>query len=268
MFFLIKAGDEMGTIKDKRKLKNWIDNDVFALPIKNCKYKELNGKFLILIKDTIWNLKRTEVIIRAKITNGELLPKNEQELEELEYIIIYTQRVEGLLKLTAKVEVKNAGIIEFNRKKIFHDKYGYINTYIMQLWARKGLPQNLIYLGNYNISKPKFEYIPETEYSGIVFRTIEDAEEVLTNNYYNYNLKKDFSYTKEGVEKRSKIACDNSRIEKENELLVEALNGPHKDEILNAMGIDTSKESRRSKLTYVGEGTDPAKKKKSKRGEA
>ena len=64
-------------------LKN-SNNNVFALKVEKTTYK---GQFLILIKhiNPKWN---NNMLFRAKITKNKVLPKNFEELEELEYIKI------------------------------------------------------------------------------------------------------------------------------------------------------------------------------------
>ncbi len=181
----------MDVIEEKRKLTKWKDGDVFALPIKNSEHKELNGRYLLLIKDTIpgWNLKRTEVVLRAKITDTKTLPKNEEEIERLEYIITTNEIIEGVLNLTEKVEITKEGAAEYQGKKYYFDQYGYVNSYVIRVWVRKKLPEELIYLGNYNLSKPEKEYIPATESSGVIFTMVEHIIQILTDDYEDLNKK-------------------------------------------------------------------------------
>ena len=73
-----------------KKRKDWITGDTFALLIKNTKYKEENGKYLIFIYDDYAKdeLSCSYPVFRAKITKDKKLPQTKEELENLEYIII------------------------------------------------------------------------------------------------------------------------------------------------------------------------------------
>lgn len=73
-----------------KKRKDWITGDTFALLIKNTKYKEENGKYLIFIYDDYAKdeLSRSYPVFRVKITKDKKLPQTKEELENLEYIII------------------------------------------------------------------------------------------------------------------------------------------------------------------------------------
>ena len=73
-----------------KKRKDWITGDTFALLIKNTKYKEENGKYLIFIYDDYAKdeLSCSYPVFRVKITKDKKLPQTKEELENLEYIII------------------------------------------------------------------------------------------------------------------------------------------------------------------------------------
>ena len=76
--------------ENMKKRKDWITGDTFALLIKNTKYKEENGKYLIFIYDDYAKdeLSRSYPVFRVKITKDKKLPQTKEELENLEYIII------------------------------------------------------------------------------------------------------------------------------------------------------------------------------------
>ena len=161
---------------DKTKLKNWLAGDVFAYKINSNKYPDYNGRYLIFIKcdikkeDWVTN-SRTTKYFRIKITAKKEIPTSCDEIENLEYI---------------KYPTDVAGLIP--------DKYNLIYVYIMKLWAFKyRIPDDLLYIGNFDITPPENEYIPYYRTHCVPLRIWDDGRELtdmILKQYEDYNLEK------------------------------------------------------------------------------
>lgn len=141
-------------IKKQEKIKTednknieWAIGDTYAYRIENPKYE---GQYFILrkVQDCMYNnnTRYQSAIIYVQITSDKKIPKNEEEISELEYIIIGN---EGNVK----------------------------HEYRMQLYqVPRKKNEKLIYLGNFkNIITPKDEYI-ETEQLNIWLHSFKDIE--------------------------------------------------------------------------------------------
>lgn len=193
---------------DKTKKKNWIDGDTFAVKIENHS-KEYDGRYIILIKNSYEKdgEDSSTLNFRAKITKSNILPKNEQELNELEYIKTRKMPyIERLLPIIGRHTIKEAMEKIDSKNTFYKDEYGYLTEYIVRLYMKRGIDySNFIYLGNYNILPPKDEYFTDSE---VWFYYLEYTPEVpsiyyknrLLDDYENNNLKKGYRFTKEGRE--------------------------------------------------------------------
>ena len=121
-------------ISENEKYKNqWEIGDTYAYKIENTEYK---GQYLILrkVQDTKYynNTRNQSAIVYVQITTDKQIPKNEEQINQLEYIIMGNK---------ANVKYKyRMQLYQIPRKKV--DK--------------------LIYIGNYkNIEMPQFEYEEE-----------------------------------------------------------------------------------------------------------
>lgn len=173
---------------DKTKIKNWLAGDVFALKINSNKYPDYNGRYLIFIKcdikkeDWITN-SRTTKYFRIKITAKKEIPTSCDEIENLEYIKADSSSYD-LEKFKYPADV--AGLIP--------DKYNLIYVYIMKLWAFKyRIPDDLLYIGNFDITPPENEYIPYYRTHCVPLRIWDDGKELtdmILKQYEDYNLEK------------------------------------------------------------------------------
>lgn len=181
---------------DKTKLSNWEEGDVFALRINSEEHKEYNGKYIILIHTIInkdnWKMTRTTNSFRAKITKDSILPKTKEELEKLEYI--KASRNGYLLEKTRfPKETKN----------LYPDKYHLIYKYLFVIKSFKyKVPEDLIYIGNFNLEPPQNEYIPYSQHHGVLYsfwnEKYSKIVEKLLNSYEWLNLKKAKTFTEQG----------------------------------------------------------------------
>lgn len=173
---------------DKTKLKNWLTGDVFAYKINSNKYPDYNGRYLIFIKcdikkeDWVTN-SRTTKYFRIKITAKKEIPTSCDEIENLEYIKVFGC---GYDLENFKYPDDVAGLIP--------DKYNLIYVYIMKLWAFKyRIPDDLLYIGNFDITPPENEYIPYYRTHCVPLRIWDDGKELtdmILKQYEDYNLEK------------------------------------------------------------------------------
>ena len=138
---------------DKTNIKNWVDNDVFAVKIENVS-EEYNGRYLILIKkDYPLKPKPNSLFFRAKITEEEGIPKSLEELNKLEYIRTFDYPVSWRFRFGCK---------DIEQKELIPDEDGNLHTYVFQVPFEEGGDISMIdYVGNFNLEDPDDEFIPE-----------------------------------------------------------------------------------------------------------
>ena len=182
-----------------KKYRKWKNGDTFAVKIKEGEYQ---GRYLILIRYENLEWEDTKpVSFRVKITSNNKLPKTQHEIEELEYIQTYLEPYRERF-YTFCVIISNEDIIkERSKVKFYPDKNGFMKVYLFEiLFRRKELEElnNFIYLGNYEFSTPREEYIPFSPYCGVNYDFLTRLETKLITCYKNYNLKQLSYYTEEG----------------------------------------------------------------------
>lgn len=199
------------TVKqEENKEKEWKIGDTYAYKIENTKYK---GQYLILrkVNDCKYgnNIKYQSAIIYIQITSDKKMPKNENEISKLEYIITSN---EGNVKHQYRMKLEK---------------------------IPKKETTELIYLGNFqNIKTPEDEYIENIELNiwGHSFKDIEflitEMDKLGTNIepvYYEVNPKDisdshiRFLMRVEYYKKVLKIEPPKGSIVKDNPLLYIAL---------------------------------------------
>ena len=165
-------------IKDKKKIKNWKENDIFGLQIKNSNYPEYNGKYLILINKEIllqgWVHPKNVKLFHAKIVDK--IPTDLKELEAKEYI--------KTSSCTYLSESFRNPLIKIEKDKYFDI---YTNLFEIKFSSRK-IPEEMIYLGNYNLSVPQDEYIPNTRFWGTPYYEFEHITNIV-DLYHELNLR-------------------------------------------------------------------------------
>ena len=234
--------------QDKTKLSNWEEGDVFALRINSEEHKEYNGKYIILIHTIInkdnWKMTRTTNSFRAKITKDSILPKTKEELEKLEYIKIYS---EGYLleKTRFPKETKN----------LYPDKYHLIYKYLFVIKSFKyKVPEDLIYIGNFNLEKPINEYIPVSQHHGVLYsfwnEKYSKIVEKLLNSYEWLNLKKSTIFTKEGQKQFLYNQKENIKVWQEIDDFIVQLKKVNKS--INETNSKTKEIQKNGFETYVG----------------
>ena len=192
---------------DKNKYKNWEKGDIFALEIKKCNHQEYIGKFLLLIYLGDEGYKNLPSF-RVKIT--ENIPKTKNEVETLEYIkTIFT-----VLEKAYPVGVEVPKNVE-----LFPDEYGYLHTYKLCIYTtsfKHKIRNDLIYIGNFDLSLPSNEYNPWIYYN-IPMCFWKDVENFVIESYIKYNLRDPEIYNFECASMMHKKAKE------VNELIVQTL---------------------------------------------
>lgn len=200
-------------MKLKTNYKEWLEGDTFALEIKEAD-KEFNGKYLILIKCKVKDYDTGEYwddnngkdsFFRFKITKDKTLPKTQEEVEQLEFVKVSFRLFEERYlpydgRMTIKELIKNRSKVEF-----YPDEYGFIYTYIESIHIRNNADcEKLIYLGNFEISKPDDEYIPFNIYNCKFYDNVDTIVKFLIKRYKSYNQKNCILYTSEEYRKELK----------------------------------------------------------------
>lgn len=172
----------------------WKKNDVFAYQLKSeyAKKYGLYDRWLILIVDDlkVWEDHYVMPIVRAKITNNDEIPKTEDEINRLEYILIRYENYEGMF-IFPKIRSKKQ--IEYNktmRDKILELGKLPIYRFTIDNSSKRIIPKTLKYLGNYKkIRLPENEYIEfdKTGIWGVLWSTL---EELILERYIEYNIGK------------------------------------------------------------------------------
>lgn len=130
-------------------------------------------------------------IVRAKITKDTELPKNEEEIDKLDYIQIASEYYDSVFD-PLWVRFRSKEEIEYNnsmKDKLL--KYGVLPIYRFTIdnSSKRIIPKTLKYLGNYkNIRLPEDEYIEIIKVNiwGVLWKYL---EELIVGRYVGYNVK-------------------------------------------------------------------------------
>ena len=161
------------------KRKDWREGDIFAIQITDSEFIEYNERYLLFIyigQDE----KPKRPIFRVKITKDKKLPSTKEEIEKLDYIIMFVWVIEQALHYN---DEKHNELV-----KKLQDKYGYLYSYQLIIWTsfKKKIPDDIKYIGNYKLSAPINEYIPSI--MNIHLYSWEDITQKMISNYKRYNL--------------------------------------------------------------------------------
>lgn len=202
-------------IKGKKRTRDWINNDTFALKITNIKDKNFYGRYLIfiIIKGKNWGKSNYMPIFRVKLSKDDKLPQSKEELENAEYIqtgITCWEKRYGPILPNVTAEKKRRE--ERDKIKFYPDEFGYMKNFQIALRPRhRTLPTNLEYIGNFELSLPQEEYQYTDEIS-IDFQLWDICEEHLIDCYKKYNLKDPEIYNMETAMMSRKFAEDMDNI--------------------------------------------------------
>ena len=181
----------------------WKIGDVFAYKLKSeyAKQNQLENKYLIIQKvdERIWWPEHTIPIVRVKITENDIIPKTEEEINKLKYIqtstCFFRDRFAGSSAIIPLEE-------QIKGMSFETDEYGLLPEYQLTIIvtsksAANKFKEELIYLGNYtNIKPPKIEFIPITKMNLNTIRW-QDLETELIDSYLLHNMRQSPIYKKE-----------------------------------------------------------------------
>lgn len=224
---------------DKKNYRNWQNGDTFAIKVKDkdnkygIKYWVLNLVEFDYFKE---EQRKCDILFRVKALKDDNIKTSYEDIESLEYV------------KTMLFSKHNAYEVLGDKPdyiKVVPDEYDFIYTYQVNLYTtnrKHKVPDDLIYLGNYQLTPPVDEYIPWS-FHCIPFKFWNGLEKMLLDEYGLLNKKEHVLYDKE------KAYLYNQQ-ELEIRLVGEAFlkdirSNPEKYEYL-------CKDVKRGSLTYVG----------------
>ena len=178
----------------KRKLKDLKNGEAIAIKIKKGIHK---NKYVILICCKESREEERDFYFRAKLSKK--LPTTTEEINKLPYIKV--RAIHYIMRYLPGIGGETyEELVERKKHYLYYpDEYNYLYVYYFTLLFEKGDNlDDIIYLDIYNVERPTDEYVNDSKsYYGeiILFNRL---EEDLIEYYENYNLKKDFGYTKVG----------------------------------------------------------------------
>lgn len=196
---------------DKEKLKNWEIGDTFAVKIENTN-TEYDGQYLILIKcEKEEHLKHcprrtNKPYFYVKLTTNGYIPQNIDEINSLEFVKIISHLWNRRFYPFIGMETYKEAKARQKYIKFYPDEYKYLFSYVVQVWIKRGTKHKFQYIGNYDIKLPK-EFICNTP-PFVIYENNEKLVENLLKRYSDYNLRKGFLYTEEGIKHMKKLNSD------------------------------------------------------------
>ncbi len=257
--------------KKIKKISEIEEGDTFLLKIENSEDKKLNGRYFVIIYTIIpfWEKLANCFSCRIKITKDKNKPQTKEEIDGMEYV-----KVAGIMpfeRFSFYGSTESIEIVMKEQSKVpfVVNDHGIIDTYVYEIFmGRKSLFKTLEYIGNFNIAKPKDEFIPfHRAIKGCDAAYIKYLEEKLLRSYRLYNLKQSAIYdsqkSEEVKERLYKYFLMNYNIHK---YLIEREDESKRIPELEYFFREKPNEKiKENHLTYVGGGEDPCKKRKSKK---
>lgn len=187
----------------------WKIGDVFAYKLDSDYAKErgIYERYFLFQKvdETICHPGHIIPIARVKITKDEVLPKKEEEFNELEYVqTAFTKYEDRFLPFNMQRSMEEQ-LAEKSKIKFEVDEYGFLPEYRLRLFntSKRIIPKKLIYIGNFpNILPPSKEFIPHSEMNIVAF-VWKFFDKIMIDRYCGYNLKQYAIYSSENKQKSS-----------------------------------------------------------------
>ena len=224
----------------KQKCENWQVGDTFAL-----KLAEVDRYLILILYECPYETScDIRCKFRAKITKDEQLPKNQEEIEALEFIKVqYKHFYTRYLPLNA-YENYEEGVIRQKDRKFYPDEFNYLYYYLFEvlLLKRSNIYKELIYLGNFDINLPIDDY-RSVDGDDKLF-LLKKLKDELYKCYNEYNLRKSSIYEKDSIIeiKKNALVRVNAEIVKPTEEELWKMYGPI---------IKKEKKKKRDTLTKV-----------------
>ena len=155
----------------------WKTGDVYAYPLVSEYAKEagIYGKYFLFhkIRECGYYPKHITPVVRVKITANGVLPKNEDEFDQLKYV-----------QVSRFPQPPNTS----NQDREKYNEFGEKPVYQLQLinTSKRVIPKSLIYLGNYqNVKPPKLDYVPpDISLTGYLWKFFDESM-IETYKFYN-----------------------------------------------------------------------------------
>ncbi len=196
-----------------KKLEN---GDTFATRIED-KNSSYYGQYLIFIcfKDEFWfdywpkswYDEKYSTLFRIKITSSKEIPRTKEEIDNLEFVISKVEVIE-MAHHPLMASMTYEELVESHSFQELHtDEFGFLNHYITNLYyCRKDFIPQFEYLGNFDIEKPKDEFIsfgcnfPGNHFFQVVDSTLERYEKYNKRSFDGYNKKLNKSYHQDAID--------------------------------------------------------------------
>ena len=194
-------------IRKRRLYKcEWNVGDVFAYQLESDLAKErgLWGRYFLIQKvdERSWHPGHIVPIVYVKITKDEILPRNTEEYNQLEYVqSCFTRYENRFWPIDGRRPQED--IAEKAKMEYKVDEYGYLPQFRITLLntSKKIIPSKLIYVGNFAHSvPPQCEFIPHAK---VNIRTVswknfdETFETKMIKLYCGHNLREFKCYSKD-----------------------------------------------------------------------
>ena len=151
----------------------WQIGDLYAYQLTSEQAKEngLYGRYVLIYKidESIWHPGHIIPMVRLKLTDNDVLPTSEDEINQLKYFKIFSvdynhipDTPEFPKDLLDKINHSRA-----QKRELYGDENGYIHYYRTELavTSKQCIPKTLIYLGNYpNLIAPKEITVPQSKH--------------------------------------------------------------------------------------------------------
>ncbi len=171
----------------------WKIGDVYAYKLESdyAREKGVYGRYFLFQKigETVCYPEHIIPVVWVKITDGDVLPSNEKEYLDLEYV--KTSKV-SLIRLFRPID-KNRSIeeqfFEKTGRRFDVDELGRLDGYRIYLinTSKRIIPKKLIFLGNFSVENPPkndFEQSGDFSYRGYLWKFFDSC---MIDSYLKFN---------------------------------------------------------------------------------
>ena len=189
--------------KEKKKFVcGWKNGDVFyyRLTSEYAELKNVSNRHLIFYKvdEQIDYEGNVYPIVYVKITKDDKVPKNIEELDDLDFvqISVVAEWYRGVGDDIKPFLELQKYIAEHSKTNYERDDHGFIPNYRIALCftSKRNVPKEMLYLGNFNLTPPQ-RYIYKEKVQEILWK---NAEKIIIDRYHAFNLRKSPLYS--GIE--------------------------------------------------------------------
>ncbi|MBO5110385.1 MAG: hypothetical protein J6D21_06670, partial [Clostridia bacterium] len=159
----------------------WKVGDVYAYPLESAYAEEkgLKGRYFIFhkIREDIWYPEHVIPVVRVKITDNDVLPTTEEELNQLPYMQI------------RRNPWGRASIAPGKTQEEVADQLERLPSYTIELMntSSRIIPKSLVYLGNFpNLAPPDVEFLSSnpSAVDGFLWKSF---DKIMIDRYLQFN---------------------------------------------------------------------------------